>query len=39
MYAITISKKRGYKFEGEQGVVYEKVWREQTEGRNAVIKL
>jgi hypothetical protein len=32
-------KQRGYEFEGEQEEVYEKVWREEGEGRDDVIKL
>lgn len=36
MHAITIDEKRGHEFEGDQEGVYERVWREEGEGRNVV---
>lgn len=39
LYEIIISlKKRGHRFEEEQGGVYERVWREKGERRNIVIR-
>lgn len=37
LHKITISEKRGYELEGEQGGIYGKSWREEREGRNAII--
>jgi hypothetical protein len=32
-------KKRGHEFEGAWGEMYERVWREESEGRNAAFKI
>lgn len=37
MHAIKINEKRGYKFEGEWGGLYKRVWREERERRNVII--
>lgn len=37
IHAIAINEKGGHESEGEQGVVYEKVWREEREERNEII--
>ena len=39
MYTVTISEKRGLEFEGEWGGAYGRIWMEEGEGRNVVIKL
>jgi hypothetical protein len=37
MHAITINKRRGHEFYGEQGGVFGRVYRGEREGRNAII--
>lgn len=39
MHTMTIHGKRGCELEGECGGEYGRVWREQREGRNAVIQV
>lgn len=37
-HSITTVEKRSHRFEGEWGGVYRKVWRNEREGRDVVIK-
>lgn len=39
MHVITVSLKRGPESKGEQGGAYGRVWKEEREQRNIVIKL
>lgn len=39
MLAITLDGKRGHEFEGEQGRIFRRDWREKGEERDTVIKI
>ncbi len=39
MHMTTINEKRGHEFEGTQGEIYRRIWREAWEGGNYVTTL